>query len=141
MKHYNLTYPRLVSTVTRLAFCVAARFAAHVSLPQSADRPVTVETRERVKLTDPDRSLVEKVMRMSMDNVEMSRVALERTSNPRVRALADAMAADHTALSKELGAVAATKGVTLPAKDTISDKWVKRDAKDFDVEYLKKIVA
>lgn len=96
---------------------------------------------ERVKLKNPDKNFVEKVARISLEQVEISRVAAERSSNPRVRALAEAMAADHAAMSKELNLIASDKGVVLPAKDNIGDKWHKRDAKSFDLDYLKKMVS
>ena len=100
-----------------------------------------VRTGERVKLKNPDRNFVEKVARMSMEEADISRVAAQRTSNPRVRALAEAMAQEHAALSKELALIASDKGVVIPAKENFGEKWVKRDAKDFDLDYLKKMVS
>ena len=149
----NTITPRSpASTFLRVSACVAAALVAHATF--GADKPAREETRvirddgtvrtqtvERVKLKNPDRNFVEKVARMSMEEAEISRVAAERTSNPRVRAFAEAMASDHANLSKELSLIASDKGVVLPAKDTIGDKWLKRDAKSFDLDYLKKMVS
>lgn len=134
-----------LSTCLRAAACLAAAFAFHASLAQTAvrddDRGVRPASGERVKLKNPDRNFVEKVTQLSMEEVEISRVAAERTSNPRVKAFAEAMASDHAAMSKELNAIASDKGVVLPAKDNIGEKWLKRDAKSFDVDYLKKMLS
>lgn len=105
------------------------------------DRAVRTVDGERVKLKNPDRSFVEKVTRMGLEEAEISRVAAERTSNPRVKAFAEAMASDHAAMARELSAIAADKGVTLPAKENYGEKWLKKDGKDFDVDYLKKMVS
>lgn len=147
-----LTSSRPASVGMRLAACLAAALAAAVSFGQTTarddrraarddDRVVRTPAGERVKLKNPDRNFVEKVARMSMEEGEISRVAAERTSNPRVRAFAEAMSADHAALSKELSLIASDKGVVIPAKDNIGDKWVKRDGKSFDLDYLKKMVS
>lgn len=140
------------SRFLRLAACVAAVLIANAATAQTKvredtrvvreeDRVVRTPAGERVKLKNPDKNFVEKVAKLSMEEAEISRVAAERTSNPRVRAFAEAMGADHAAMSKELSLIASDKGVVLPAKDTIGEKWLKRDAKSFDVDYLKKMVS
>ena len=136
----------------RLAVWTTAALAAQVAFAQTAvredrrvdrddDRVVRTPAGERVKLKNPDRDFVEKMARLSLEETNISRVAAERTSNPRVKAFAEAMAEDHAMMAKELSFIASDKGVVLPAKDLIGDKWLKRDAKSFDVDYLKKMVS
>lgn len=133
-----------VSTRLRLAVCVVAAVAFQVASAQTTvrddDRGRT-RAGERVKLKNPDRKFVEKVTEMSMEEMQISQVAIERTSNPRVKAFADALAADHHAMTQELNALAADKGVPVPAKENRGEKWLKRDAKSFDADYLKKMLS
>ncbi len=90
--------------------------AAPAATPRHEERVVTpVPAVNRVELKRPDRTFVEKVMRWSMDEVAISRVAAERSSNPRVRELAEAMMGDHARLQKGLTAIASNRGVVLPA--------------------------
>lgn len=93
-------------------------------------------------LKHADRNFIEKAARSGMDEIDISQVAAQRTSNPDVRRLAQMMVADHGAANEELAALAAAKGVSLPAKDADhASKWVKRDAKNFDHDYLDKMVS
>lgn len=151
MKTYSLT-ARPASLSLRAAAGLAAALALSTAFAQ---RPVREETKpvrddvrvvrtpatEPVKLKNPDRHFVEKVTRGSMEEADVSRVAVERTANPRVKAFAEAMLADHDAMAKELAAIVADKGVAVPAKENFGERWLKHDAKSFDVDYLKKMVS
>lgn len=53
--------------------------------------------------------------------------------------MALALVSDHTAVNTELAEIAARRGVALPAKDRVDDKWTKRNARSFDHDYLKKM--
>ncbi len=88
-----------------------------------------------------DRDFMEKAAKTSMSEVAISRVAAARTSNPSVRSFAQSMIEDHERANEELSSLAAARGISLPAKDPHPDKWEKRDAKDFDKDYLEKMVA
>lgn len=88
-----------------------------------------------------DRDFVEKAAKASMSEIAISRVAAARTSNPEVRRFAQMMIEDHDRATDEMSALAAGRGIALPAKDPHPDKWEKRDAKNFDKEYLEKMVS
>lgn len=92
-------------------------------------------------LKKEDRAFMEKAAKASMSEVAISRVAAARTSNPDVRRFAQSMIDDHDRANEELSALAAARGISLPAKDPHPDKWEKRDAKDFDKEYLEKMIS
>lgn len=102
---------------------------------------VPVASDGRVALKNDERDFAEKLTRIGMDDTAISQVAIERTSNPRVRSFAEKLIGEHRRINAEITALAAVKGVVLPAKDNIAEKWTKRDASDFDVEYLKKIIS
>lgn len=101
-------------------------------------RRTTVRRVDKIK--NADRDFVQKVVRASLEQIEISRVAAERTLNPRIRELADATIAAYADLREDLTRLAADKGVAVPARETVADNWTKRDGKDFDVDYLRKMV-
>jgi len=87
-----------------------------------------------------DRNFIERAFRANQDEVAVSTIAAERTSNPNVRQLAQSIVADHEAARAELSALAASRHVTLPAKDNAPNKWAKHDAKSFDRDYLDEMI-
>ena len=98
-----------------------------------------VETARSLKKADRD--FLEKSAKASMSEVQISRVAASRTTNPDVKRFAQMMVDDHENAAEQLAALASGRGVSLPAKDPHPDKWEKRDAKNFDKEYLDKMVS
>jgi putative membrane protein len=137
----------------RLQGSVAALLlAAGISSLAAADTRTrnseTVVTRDghdtRVVVARPlekgDRHFMDKVAKASMSEVAVSRVAAARTTNPEVRNFAQMIIADHEKSHEELASLAAHRGVSLPAKDPHPDKWEKRNAKNFDREYLDQMV-
>ena len=89
-----------------------------------------------------DKSFIEKAAKAGMKEVDISRVAVERTSDPRVRAFAEMLVADHSGANDALATIAASKGVHLPAKDVDgAEKWTKKSGKDFDEDYVEKMVS
>jgi putative membrane protein len=94
-----------------------------------------------VELKRHDRDFFQKAAKTSMEEVEISRIAAARSSNPEVRRFAGMMIEDHQAAGDELATLASSKGVSLPAKDTTPSRWEKRDAKNFDRDYINKMVS
>jgi putative membrane protein len=94
-----------------------------------------------VELKRHDRDFFEKAAKASRAEVEISRVAAARSTNPEVRRFAQMMIEDHEVASEELAVLASSKGVTLPAKETQPSKWEKHDAKSFDKDYINKMVS
>jgi putative membrane protein len=103
--------------------------------------PLPSARNDKVELKGAEKNFAQNVAKASMGEVEISRVAAERSSNPRVREFAEQMIKDHSQLNDELATLAANRGITLPAKDNVADKWMKQNAKDFDRDYLKRMVA
>jgi putative membrane protein len=132
----------VVRTARLLAGAGAAVFLLGVS---HAAQPV-VRTEDNVVVARPalkraDRDFMEKAAKAGMEEVEISRVAAARTSNPNVKELAQMIVADHEGANEELATLAAAKNVSLPAKDAaFAEKWSKHKASDFDRDYLDKMV-
>jgi putative membrane protein len=91
-------------------------------------------------LKHQDRSFIDKAAKAGMEEVSISRIAAERSQNPQVKDFAQMMVSDHGGANAELTTLATTKGVKLPADDTNTKKWSERSAKDFDQEYVDKMV-
>jgi len=86
-----------------------------------------------------------KVANGSMTEVEVSKLAQDKTKNERVKHFAAMMVQDHSQANDELKGLASQKNVTLPAaisednqkhKDDLS----KKNGKDFDKSYMKMMV-
>lgn len=88
-----------------------------------------------------DRRFIEKAAKSGMEEVALSRVAVERSTNAQVRAFAQMLVSDHTQANEKLADLAGSKGVVLPMKDHKADKWAKKDVKDFDKEYIEEMVS
>ncbi len=129
--------------------CLLATIAATASFGQTTSRDARVLPADRdARVGEPlrplkkaDRDFIERAAKASMSEVQISRVAAARTSNPDVRRFAQMMVEDHENANEQLMALASSLSVTLPAKDPHPAKWEKHDAKDFDKDYLDKMVA
>lgn len=112
------------------------------TLPAREGRDVRVVDRDRGvveprrELKRADRAFLERAAKASMAEIQISRVAATRTSNPDVKRLAQTMIEDHERALDDLTTLAAARGVSLPAKEPRPDKWEKRAAKNFDRDYL-----
>jgi putative membrane protein len=77
-----------------------------------------------------------------MTEVELSKVAQTKATNPRLKSFADMMVTDHTKANDQLKQMAAAKNITLPANLSDAsqkklDNLNKKDAgKDFDKAYM-----
>jgi putative membrane protein len=142
MKTANPTHVRIAAGVAAVFLAAAAQAATPRTTTPDTPAPVV---RDRTVQTDPalkraDRTFIEKAAKSGLEEVEISRIAADRTSNPDVKRFAQMIIADHESAHEELGALASMKGVNLPAKEN-AERWAKRDAKNFDREYIDKMVA
>lgn len=81
-----------------------------------------------------------------MTEIALSKLALEKATNAKVKEFANAMIADHGEAGEALKAIAVTKNITLP--DSLSadskadwDELAKKSAADFDKAYVDKMAA
>jgi len=92
-------------------------------------------------LKHSEQTFVEKAAKSGMEEVAISQIAVARATNPQVKEFAQMMVTDHGGANSELSTLASNKGVTLPMDKTNTEKWSARDAKDFDHEYMEKVVS
>lgn len=96
----------------------------------------------QTSLKHADKSFIKHAAKAGMEEVDISRVAAARTMNPQVRTFAQMVVDDHTAANAALATIALSKGVTLPAQDMAdADKWAKKGGKDFDEDYIEKMLS
>jgi putative membrane protein len=98
-----------------------------------------------VQAADPlidrsDRVFLEKAAKAGLKEVAISETVMAKLTTPAARDFAQSTIADHKAANQELSALAARKGVTLPAPETkFARKWADND-KNVDEDYLKEMV-
>lgn len=116
----------------RFAAVIAAAFLAFSASAQTP--PPTIK--------HMDKKFIVKAAKSGMAEVDISRVVAARSTNSDVRTLAQMMVDDHSKANEALTTLAASKGVTFPAKDMdLTDTWTKKNAKDLDADYLSKMVS
>lgn len=96
----------------------------------------TLATSAFAELARSDKHFLEEAAKGGMKEVDVSQQALAHLKAPDVRNFAQQMVTDHTKANAELQALAAKKGVVLPAADAkVAKKWAE-NRKDVDDEYL-----
>ena len=125
--------------VTAVLFSHVPLVAQSEALPNSPSPKDKDRADEISALSRSDRSFLEKAIKASRKEVEVSGAVASRVSDPQVKALAQMVIADHTSVNTELVSLAARKGVTLPPENMkAGEKWSKK-TKDLDDDYLKEM--
>jgi putative membrane protein len=139
-----VTAPRVVALCLATALC-SSLMAQTQTTPRpgnpSSATPRTDVAIGSVKLSRSDRTFLEKAAQSGMKEVAVSRAVATKLTNPGLRELAQMMITEHSAANSELMALAARKGVALPADDNgmkEGNRWAKND-KDVDDEYLEEM--
>lgn len=130
----------------------AAMLLVTSSLPLVAASSGTADTRatvaqdravaEHSQLARSDRRFVEKIAQIGLEETSLSQLAVERASREEVRAFARDLINDHEKANADLSQLASNKGLVLPVteKDNLNH-WAKKTGKDFDEDYLEKIIS
>jgi putative membrane protein len=130
----------------------AALFLVTSSLSQAADSAAAADSRaavaqdrpisEHSQLARGDRRFVEKVAKIGLEESSLSQLAVERASREEVRAFARDVISDHEKANAELSQLASNKGLVLPVAERENlNHWTKKTGKDFDEDYLEKIIS
>lgn len=129
------------TTLTLLRCAAVALSATFVTVSAvRAEESSTAMATDSTKLSHHDKAFFEKAAKAGMKEVEVSQAVQDRLMNPQVKDFAQTMVTDHTAVNNELSALAARKGVTLPAADSkVAEKWGKKD-KGVDKDYIGEMV-
>jgi putative membrane protein len=100
----------------------------------------TSKTAQSSSLSRSERRFIEKTLEKGMQDVELSKLALDKAQNPQVKELAKRLVEDHPKANAELMKLATAKGVTPPAAVDAShkrkiEKMSKKSGRDFDRDY------
>jgi putative membrane protein len=95
--------------------------------------------------TSSPESFMKDAAQGGMAEVEMGKLASQKSQNPEIKKFGQMMVTDHTAAGNDLKALAAKKNITLPNdtgshKSTI-DSLSKESGADFDKAYVKEMVS
>jgi putative membrane protein len=134
--HYNI-----LNNSLRAGAVVASLFAFHAFAAEPMPDSNSTHATHSAELTHSDKRFVEKAAAAGREEVEISRVAVDRSTNADVKKFAQMMVDDHTRANDELMSLAQARSVELPNKKSETEKWSKKDAKDFDRDYVKKMVS
>ena len=88
-----------------------------------------------------DKKFIRSAAESGIGDIKLAQLALQKSSSPSVKELAQRMIDDHTAINKDMADVADEAGVMLPKKMSKQDqeeyeKLSNLSGKDFDTEYV-----
>jgi putative membrane protein len=136
---------RCALLVSAVSLCTA--LSAETTAPTNAATTPsgTMDRRaDMPKLSHSDHAFFEKAAKSGMKEVTVSQTAMANLMNPQVKSFAQMMVTDHSSGNTELMALAASKGVMLPASDKadtkLEQKWSKK-VKNADEEYMEEMVS
>ena len=134
---------RPTSLFALLAAAINCLFIAGCETSSTASQRPTIKG---TKSDYPDASFLQDAARGSIREVELSRAALTRSEDPKVKEFAQKMIDEHTRLNQELKSFATARAVVLPdqagAEDRQQvDKLSSLSGKSFDLEFAARMVA
>jgi len=125
---------------------------AQPALPENGVAPQPAEDLRFPNATQTDGEATQFINKVSMltdESVRISQVASQRASNQQVKTFADQVQQSTQAIQSELGGLAQTRNILIPTgragsafggDDDDDGKWAKKDAKEFDEDYVKRVV-
>src|SRR5690348_12279785 len=118
---------RCALIVSAVSLCTALSAETSASSSSTTDRQAMATGESHLKRSD--RHFFAKAAESEMKEVAVSQTTMDRFVNPQVKSFAQMMVNDHSEANQELMALAAKKGVMLPAKDKtmkLEEKWSKK---------------
>jgi putative membrane protein len=97
------------------------------------------------KFSSADQTFMMSAAQGGMTEVKLGEVAAQKATQPKIKQFGTLMVSDHSKADKELQAIAAKNGVTLPSKLDAThkekvDKISKLSGQDFDKAYVSEMV-
>ena len=115
--------------------------AGSTGMDKGAGTGAASSTSKASSLPRSERRFIEKALQGGMEEVETSKLAMDKAQNAKVKEFAKRLVEDHTKANAELTKLASAKGVTPPAAVDASHKrklesMAKKAGADFDREYM-----
>ena len=106
---------------------------------------ISKQNKETATVDNTDKNFVEKAALGGMMEVEAGKIAVEKATNPDVKAFGQKMIDDHSKVNETLKTLAGSKNMTLPAMMSESQQKDLNDLReksgaDFDKAYVKMMV-
>lgn len=130
------------------ALCCLPRTASAQGYPQAGTRQPD-QTQSNNQNTSPlsasDKTFVDKAIQGGKAEVELGQLAMQRATNPDVKAFAQRMVHDHTQANEKLGQIADREGISVPKKVSTKDAELKARLENlhgeaFDKAYMENMV-
>lgn len=126
------------------AACAAVVLAPAAAWAQAGGTAAEPPSRAASRLPNADNDFLEQAAQNSHAEIEASRLALTKTTNSEVKAFAQKMIDAHGKTNQELAALAAAKGVEVPAEASLVQKAKLKllsvtDGNNFDRRYAESI--
>jgi putative membrane protein len=135
-------------TPVRHVLCAASLLLLAGTVVRAADTTVDSSSAtmsrdhdEHAALSRSDRRFVDKVAKIGMEEVALSRYAAEHATREDVRDFAQKLVSEHEKSNAELSLIASNRGFVLPTADKPNlDRWSKKKGQEFDKDYLAKMI-
>jgi putative membrane protein len=124
---------------------IAAALTAGCNKDHNGNGTVGTSGRTDSGVSSGDRNFVQDVSQMNADEVDLSRLAADRASNPEVKKFAQMLVDDHTAVGQKLSGVATQNGIETKtdlddSHRKIHDNLAAKSGADFDKDYMDAMV-
>ena len=122
---------------TALALALAGS-SGNIALAQQAN---TIQTAQAGEISAEDQEFLTKAIQAGLAEVQISELALLKSTDEEVRGFAERMVQDHTAANEQLSRLAETAGNTPPAKmdqqhQALHQQLSQLSEEDFDQQYM-----
>lgn len=126
-----------------LVFLVATSCSNNSS---SSAQEGTDSTAQNSSLDRKDTKFLNKAANASMMEFELSKMALAKSNNERIKAFSSMLMNDHTNVEEELRTIASQKGLTVPTSLTADsqknvDNLQKKDGVNFDKDFINMVLS
>ncbi len=143
----NVIYPLAVSALLAATACNNSANKTDGTTDTTmgaANTPPAVDD-NAMQSAQVDTGFVRKAAIGGMAEVEMSKLALDKSSNAKVKEFATMMVNDHTKANEELKSIAEQKNLTIPtsldaAHEQKKQDLMKKEGAEFDKAYIKAMV-
>ena len=131
--------------ITITAICLALAFATPAFSQAEKVGTKAGEKAGDAKLSTKEQTFMKTAAADGMAEVKLGNMAKEKGSNEHVKHFGEMMVTDHSKANEELKALAASKGVELPADiskkhQAVADKLAKLEGEQFDKAYAAEMV-
>src|SRR5262245_7898444 len=145
MRRADLPWAAVSAAIIVIGGCSKSDRAEPQSAEQAAGRPAAVGTGGAGASLKSDSDFVHAAATMNMAEIELSRLAINKTTNPDIKSFAQGIIDEHGAAGIKLKSVVAGHPIDWPAQldekhKKTADELAKKQGADFDREYAEAIV-